>query len=280
MQKAIHRSVLLLLSGAVGLWAGLVDAISMVVDDQPITLYEIYKVEQQLGLSKQKAVEYLIKQKLKKEELKRLGISVDEFDLNNEIEKIAQKNGIDSLKLRSILAQRGIDWETYRDEIRQRLLQERLYQKIVSTKIQPPSEKTLREYYRLHINEFSIPEAIEVIEYSAPSRKALREAMNNPMAAVPGVERRPMSLKPQQLNRELFYLLTKTPARSFTQVLPVKGRFVAFYIRGFVNPKPLAYEQIKNRVYAKWMEEKRSEAIKSHFEKLRAAADVRVFRSP
>ncbi|NPA28929.1 MAG: peptidyl-prolyl cis-trans isomerase [Epsilonproteobacteria bacterium] len=280
MRKILQKSVPLLLAGTVGLWAGLVDAVSIVVDDQPITLYEIYKAEQQLGLSKQKAVEYLIKQKLRKEELKRLGISVDEFDLNNEIEKIAQKNGIDSLKMRSVLAQRGIDWETYREQVREKLLQERLYQKIVSTKIQPPSEATLKEYYRLHIKEFSIPEAIEVIEYSAPDRKSLKEAMTHPMASVPGVERRPATLRPQQLSRELFYLLTQTPERSFTQVIPAKGRYVAFYVRSLVNPKPLPYERVKNQVYAKWMEEKRAEAIKSHFEKLRAAADVRVLRSP
>jgi len=274
----------LLIAGAAfcasSLFAGLVDAVSIVVDDQPITLYEIYKAEHRLGLSKQKAVEYLIKQKLKKEELKRLGIRVDEFDVNNEIEKIAQKNGIDSLKLRSIMAQRGVSWEDYKKKVKENLLQERLYQQILSTKIQPPSDETLKEYYQLHINEFSIPEAIRVIQYSAPDRKALAEAMKNPLAAVPGVTRKPETIRSDQLNRQLLFLLTQTPKGHFTEAIPVGGQYVAFYVQDFINPKPLPYEKVKNQVYAKWMEEKRKEAIKSHFEKLRAEADIKVLRAP
>ncbi|WP_456453109.1 peptidylprolyl isomerase, partial [Hydrogenimonas sp.] len=269
MKKTFQRLFLALLLAASGAWAGLVDAVSIVVDDQPITLYEIYKTEHQLGLSKEKAVEYLIKQKLKEEELKRLGIQVDEFDVNNEIEKIAQKNGIDSLKLRSIMAQRGVDWDDYKKQVKEKLLQERLYRQILSTKIQPPSDATLREYYQLHINEFSIPEAIEVIQYSAPDRKSLKEAMANSMAAVPGVTRQPQTIRADQLNQQLLFLLTQTPKGQFTQIIPVGGQYVSFYVQDFVNPHPIPYEKVKNQVYAKWMEEKRKEAIKSHFDKLR-----------
>ena len=262
------------------LQAGLVDAISIVVDDQPITLYEIYKAERQLGLSKQKAVEYLIRKKLREEELKRLGIQIDEFDVNNEIEKIAQKNGIDSLKLRAIMAQRGVDWNDYKKQIREKMLQERLYQKILSTKIQAPSDATLHEYYKLHLDAFSIPRAIETIQYSAPDRKVLREAMRNPMAQVPGVTRQPQTIQADQLNQQLLYLLTQAPKGEFTQIIPVGGQYVSFYIQDFIDPEPIPYEQVKNQVYTRWMEEKRKEAIKSHFDKLRAAADVIVLRTP
>jgi parvulin-like peptidyl-prolyl isomerase len=280
MTPKLRSALLAPLFFAATAWAGLVDAVSIVVDDQPITLYEIYKTEHQLGLSKEKAVEYLIRQKLRDEELKRLGIQVDEFDVNNEIEKIAQKNGIDSLKLRAIMAQRGVDWEEYKKKVKENLLQERLYQQILSTKIQPPSDATLKEYYQMHINEFSIPEAIDVIQYSAPDRKTLKEAIRNPMAAVPGVTRQPQRIRADQLNQQLLFLLTQTPKGQFTQVIPVGGQFVSFYIQDFINPKPLPYEQVKNQVYAKWMEQKRKEAIKSHFDKLRAAADIKVLRAP
>ncbi|WP_456323805.1 peptidylprolyl isomerase [Hydrogenimonas sp.] len=260
--------------------AGLVDAISIVVDDQPITLYEIYKAQKQRGLTKQQAVEALIKERLKDEELKRLGIHIDDFDVNQEIERIAQKNGMDSLKMRSILAERGIDWDTYKQQVKDRLLQERLYEQILSTKIQPPSDKTLKEYYRLHINEFSIPEAIRVIQYSAPTKEALERVMENPMAQAPGVTRQPQRLEAQRLNPQLFMMLTRTPKGSFTQILPVGGQFVTFFVQEFENPKPIPFEKVKQQVYAKWMEQKRKEAIESHFEKLRAAANVRVLRAP
>ncbi len=269
-----------LLASATLAMGGLVDAVSIVVDDMPITLYEIYKTEKQMGLSKKKAVEYLIRKKLREEELKRLGITVDEFDIDNEIEKIAKQNGIDSLKLRAILTQRGVDWKAYKRKIKERLLQERLYRQIVSTKIQPPSEETLKEYYQLHLNEFSIPEAIQVIQYSAPNREALREAMQNPLAQVPGVTRKPETIRPDQVNRRLLFLLTQTPKGHFSEVVPVQGQYVTFYIQDFVNPHPLPFEQVKQRVYTQWMEAKRQEAIKSHFDKLRAEADIKILRAP
>ena len=279
MKKAAAATVgALLLAGA--LYGGLVDAVSIVVDGQPITLYEIYKTERQLGLSKQKAVEFLIKEKLKEEELRRLGIRVDEFDVNTEIEKIAQQNGIDSLKLRAIVAQRGIDWKTYKEQVKEKLLRDKLYRKILSTKIQPPSEDTLKEYYRLHLSEFSVPEAIDVIQYTADTRRKLKEAIANPLADIPGVTREAKRLPASKLNRQLLYMLTQTPKGRFSETIPVAGKFVTFYIKDFLHPHPVPYEKVKQQVYLKWMEQKRAEAIKSHFEKLRAAADIVVLRAP
>ncbi|RUM46226.1 MAG: hypothetical protein DSY46_00430 [Hydrogenimonas sp.] len=274
-----HLLISTLLCGA-PLFAGLVDAISIVVDGEPITLYEIYKTQKKLGLPKERAVEYLIKQRLKDEELKRFGIEVDDFDVNQEIERIAQQNGIDSLKMRSILANQGVTWARYKEKIKERLLQERLYRQILSTKIQPPSDRTLKEYYELHRNAFSLPKAIQVVQYSAPSKEVLKEVMRNPLASIPGVTQSSQTITTDQLNPQLLFLLTQTPKGEFTQIIPTNGQYVTFLIQEFINPQPIPFEQVKQKVYAQWMEEKRKEAIESHFEKLRAAANIKILRTP
>ncbi len=261
-------------------FAGLVDAVSIVVNNQPITLYEIYKTQKSLGIPKAKAVELLIKKRIKEEELQRLGIDVDDFDVINEIDKIARQNGIDTLKMRTILAKQGMDWNEYKRRIKEKLLQERLYRRILSTKIQSPSDETLREYYRLHIKSFSVPQKIEVIQYSSADKQALMAVTKNPLAAIPGVTRKQETLQTQKLNRELSFLLTKTPKGSFTEIIPVGGQYVLFFVQDFIDPEPLPFEKIKDRVFAMWMEQKQQEAIESHFEKLRAAADVKVLRNP
>ena len=261
-------------------FAGLVDAVSIVVNNQPITLYEIYKTEKSLGIPKAKAVELLIKKRIKEEELERLGISVDDFDVVSEIDKIARQNGIDTLKMRTILAKQGVSWDNYKKKIKEKLLQERLYRQILSTKIQNPSEETLKEYYRLHINSFSIPQKIKVIQYSSADKKALLSAMENPLAALQGVIQKQEILDTKGLNRELLYLLTKTPKGKFTQIIPVGGQFVVFLVQDFINSEPLPFEKVKDKVFAMWMEQKQQEAIESHFEKLRAAASIKVLRTP
>ncbi|WP_456404769.1 peptidylprolyl isomerase [Hydrogenimonas sp.] len=265
---------------AAPLAAGLVDAVSIVVNDRPITLYEIYKTEKSLGLPKTKAIEFLIKKRIREEELARLGIHVDDFDVNSEIERIARQNGIDSLKMRTILAKQGVDWEAYKKRIREKLLQERLYRQILSTKIQSPSDETLKEYYRLHIDAFSLPEKIRVIQYSSAEKRALLKAMENPLATVPGVVRKQETLETEGLNPELLFLLTKTPKGEFTEIVPVGRQYVAFLVQDFVNPRPLPFEKVKQKVFAQWMEQKQKEAIESHFEKLRAAATVKIVRTP
>ena len=280
MKKTLKLLSISILFGFTTLFGGLVDAVSIVVDGEPITLYEVYKTKEETGLPKEKAVEYLIKERLKDKELKRLAIAVDEFDVNQEIERIAGQNRIDSLKLRTILANRGIDWDKYKQNLKEKLQQQRLYQKILSTKIEQPSQETLKEYYQLHKDEFSIPEAINVIQYSAPSRQALQQVMQNPLVSVPGVAQQAQTIPSEKLNQQLLFMLTKTPKGEFTQIIPAGGQFVTFFIQDFTNQKPIPFEKVRQRVYAKWMEEKRKEAIESHFEKLRAAANIKVLRIP
>ncbi len=262
------------------LLAGLVDAVSIVVNGQPITLYEIYKTQKSLGIPKTKAIELLIKNRIKEAELKRLGVTVDDYDVNMEIERIAQQNGIDSLKMRTILAKDGVDWSEYKKRVEKRLLQERLYRRILSTKIESPSDETLKEYYKLHINEFSLPEKIKVIEYSSGDKRALAAIMKNPMASIPGIKQKSETIETKNLNRQLLFLLTKTPKGEFTQIIPVAGEYVTFFVQEFINRKPLPFEEVKQQVFAKWIEQKQQEAIESHFDKLRAAAKIKVVRTP
>ena len=75
-------------------------------------------------------------------------------------------------------------------------------------------------------------------------------------------------------------MLTKTQKGEFTQIIPAGGQFVTFFIQDFVNQRPIPFDKVKEHVYAKWMEEKRKEAIESHFEKMRAAANIKVLRVP
>lgn len=280
MKKILSALLIAFTIFAAPIFAGLVDAVSIVVNGQPITLYEIYKAKKSLGISKSKAVELLIKKRIKEAELKRLGVTVDDYDVNMEIERIAHQNGIDSLKMRSILAKEGVDWDEYKNRVKERLLQERLYRRILSTKIENPSEDTLKEYYRLHLKEFSMPEKIEVVEYFSKDKKALLAVIQNPLASIPGVSQKSETVNTKDLNRELLFMLTKTPKGQFTQIVPVGDGYALFLIQDFLDQKPQPYEEVKQQVFAKWMEQKQQEAIESHFEKLRAAAKIKVVRAP
>ena len=72
--------------------AGLVDGIALVVNEEPITLYDIDKKMLESNLSKKDAVSLLIDELLYEQELRKYNIEVDIFDVNNYIEKIRKSS--------------------------------------------------------------------------------------------------------------------------------------------------------------------------------------------
>lgn len=261
------------------LHGGMVDAISMIVDNKPITLYEIYESSGQFEGNKQKAVEFLINKRLKEIEIERLHIYVDPFDVDSEIDTLAKNNGLDTLGLRNAIINRGMDWETYKQEIREGLLERKLYRELLSTKVQPPSDAILEEYYETRQKKFSQPDAVDVIKYAAPDRRTLQQVQINPLASG-SVQQEQERVPLAGLNPQFVQLLTQTPKGSFTPILPADKTFVMFYIQGFIGNSRQPFESIKDEVMRVWLEEKRKQAINSHFEKMRSEANIQVLRAP
>ena len=54
--------------------AAVVDGISIIINKEPITLYDIHKYSSRFNLSKKEALDVLVRQKLEESEIKKLGI--------------------------------------------------------------------------------------------------------------------------------------------------------------------------------------------------------------
>ncbi|MDR2635985.1 MAG: hypothetical protein LBC08_04050, partial [Campylobacteraceae bacterium] len=127
--------------------AALVDAVSVVVDNEPITIYEIYRLSKQFDISTKEALEILIQEKLELSQIKQMNIQVDDFMLNQQIEAIAAKNNMSVQNFYSALFKEGISADTYRSELKQRMQRDRLYQYILSSKYENIDEDRLLVYY-------------------------------------------------------------------------------------------------------------------------------------
>lgn len=108
---------ILLLSTTIS-FAGLVDAVALVVNDEPITLYDIDKRMVESKVSKKEAVSSLIDEALYEQLLQEKNINVDIFDVNNYLEKIAASNGMDLYTFKSVVKQKYKNYDAYEDEIR------------------------------------------------------------------------------------------------------------------------------------------------------------------
>ena len=74
--------------------ADVINGVVAVVENEPITHYELNKMIKTRGLNPNDALETLIKNKLQVAEIKRLGIITSDYETNERIKAIAAQNKI------------------------------------------------------------------------------------------------------------------------------------------------------------------------------------------
>jgi len=267
-------------AAACALNAGTVDGIALTVNGKVVTMYEIVKLSEQNKISRQDAVELLVEKKLEEAELAKQNIKVDDYDIQRKIEQIAASNGLSLSEFQSALSARLINYEDYKNEIRSKMAKEKLFQKITYQKFAPVDEKDLKLYFENNKAQFATPAKIEALQYSAKDKGAIEKAVMSPMANESTVAKEEVTIDTKTLDASLLYILKNTKEGSFTQIMPVKDRFVAFYIKDKKEFGTPDFESVKNEVAEKFASNKEESAIKDYFEKVKASAKIKVIRLP
>jgi len=89
--------------------AQVIDAIAIDVEGEPITSLEIQAVQEKLGMSKQAAVETLIKDRLEIAAIKKAGIQIPSEAIEAKINAIASAKGLTQAKMREILFSKRVN---------------------------------------------------------------------------------------------------------------------------------------------------------------------------
>lgn len=84
---------------------------------------------------RERVLERLIDQEIRRQRAARLGIVVDATSVNRAIERVARGNNMDVLQFRRALQQQGFDYERFRRSIEQELLLQRLVQRDVESRV-------------------------------------------------------------------------------------------------------------------------------------------------
>jgi len=126
--------------------AGLINAIALTVNNEPITLYDIDKKVQQLKVDKNKAVDILIDEILYKQLLKKYNVSVDFFDVDNYIEKLATNNNMSLFQFKNAVKQQQ-DYKNFKKQIKKQLKHQKLISHIASNKLSHATNEDLEIYY-------------------------------------------------------------------------------------------------------------------------------------
>ena len=261
-------------------FAGLIGGISMTVDNEPITLYEIQSYVDQHKVPVEEAVNRLIQRKIEEIEIKKLGIIASPYEVDKKIEEIAKQNNMSVAEFKKALVAEGHSEKKIREDIEDKFKRDELYKRIVGSSLKKPDEEELRSYYNLHQKEFNMPTSVEVIEYISSSKEALEAQQKQPMFNMPNIKVTPKTINLKQINPQLAQLLIQTPDGSFTPVLNLGKQAGMFFVKNKGSQNTVSFEMAKQAIFARVMKEKEQAALIEYFEKKKSEANVKIIRRP
>ena len=151
-----------------------VDRIAAVVNDEVITLSDVYELGRSFiderardsGASERRAAELevldsLIRRRLITQEMIRLQIDAADEEVDRAVDDIARRNGVNRDTLRSEVERGGVNWPQYRDEIREMIRDQKFTQMIIRPRI-VENEDEIRDAYRRMSTESDQPERVEL----------------------------------------------------------------------------------------------------------------------
>ena len=254
----------------------LIDGIAIKVDGNIITLYEINELQKAKKLPRQSAVDELINEKLKENEIRRLNIKVDDSRINDEINNIAMSNKITRAELENALIKQKINIDEYKAELKNHITNRELMQRILQTNSAFASESDLSAFYEKNKNDFKIPTKIKVTSYTATSDVELQRFLQNPMMLNPNIQSKDEEIDIRALPPQVMGVFLDTPERKFTPVLNSGNALIVFFIKEKGGMEILPFESAKSMVMQKYSQARESEILNEYFAKIKANANIEV----
>lgn len=256
--------------------ANIIDGIAIKVDGNIITKYEITQLQKSQNLPKEKATQALIDEKLKENEIKRLGIKVDDERIENEINNIAMANKITRAELESALQKQKINLDTYKAELKEHITNRELMQRILQTNSALASESDLQAFYEKNKNDFKIPTKVKVTSYASNSDVELQRFLQNPLLLNPSIQSKDEEIDVRTLPAQVMGIFLDTPIKNFTPVLNSGSTLIVFFIKEKGGWEVLPFESAKSMVMQKYSQARESEILNEYFTKIKANANIEV----
>ncbi len=261
-------------------YAGLVNAISVIINNEPITLYEIYKYSNKYQISTQKALDILIRQKLEDAEILKQNITVNNFEVENYIKKLATRNGISEFQFLQMLKDKGIKLSDYKKDVKKKIEQKKLYGKIFASKKIRITPKEIKKYYEANKNQFVRAKGFEAVAYESPSKKSLEKIKQNPMLSIPDVKAKQVKFQSGSMDKGLESLLNQTKSGDFTPAFKIGSGYTMFYLKAKDGIETMPFDKVKEGIYSFLSSQKEKAAIDDYFEKIKSGASIQVLRKP
>jgi len=268
----------ILLFSLISSQAQVLDAVAIDVEGEAITTLEIQAVQQKMSMTKQAAVEALIKDRLEKSAIQKAGIHISHEAIQAKVNAIAASKGMTQVQMQGILTQKGLTWESYIEQLTTEMKKERFFQEVIMATIEKPTKSELETYYNTHSSEFNnAPKQMSLVAYKSNSQESLQEAIANPMKPVFGVIKENILATSNEMSPALAGLINNTPEKSFTKPVNTAQGYVSYFVKSKGNNQS-GFVAVQNAVAAQWIQEQRIQAAQDFLNKLKSNANIRVIR--
>ncbi|MBE2984064.1 peptidyl-prolyl cis-trans isomerase [Campylobacter sp. RM9344] len=257
--------------------AQMVNGIAAIVENEPITLFEVYKIKEQFNTDERQALNLLIRDRLEQAEIKNLSIGASAFEIKERIDAIIAQNKMTNSQFLNSLAAEGISYSDFKNDIEKKLLQEKLYKRISSEVGKNLTPEQARAYYEANKHQFSVFQNAEVTIFRANSEKQLQDQQSS-KKTLKGVEAQKISFDYSRIDPRLAAIIANTQVGQYTQILARQGGFDMFLVENKIGEYTPSFEQIQEQIMNSLYESEQQKVMQDYFEKLRAKAKINIIR--
>ena len=257
--------------------AQMVNGIAAIVENEPITLYEVYSLKEQLKSSEKEALNLLIREKLEEAQIKNLNLNVTPFELNDRVEAIAKQNGMTNAQFRSSMQAQGMDFLEFKNELQKKMLQEKLYKSIAAEAGKNINEKRAKAYFDANPERFKVFSTARVVVYRAKDPEILNAQKTSPKL-LDGVQTQEISLDYQSIDPRLAAIISSTNNGDYTQPLQGPDSYDMFYVKEKIGSYTPSFADVKDNVINELYRGEQEKLMNDYFDKLRAKAKIQILR--
>ena len=272
MKKSLLFSILFLCG--ISLSAAQINSVIANVNNEPITTYELRQMMAKTGGNYQKAMEALISEKLQNAEMKRLQILISPYEVEKQLNLIAQNNKISLPELQKRVEKSGKSFATFKKEVETDMKLNRFYQAVLSNiKITP---EAVRAFYDANPQFFTKFNGVKAVRYVAKNPQILENIARGAKAAQgPNLFVQNINIAPKQMSQEAFAFFAQIPQGAYSRITQNhQGFYEMFYVSEKMGLVRIPYEEAQEHAFEIYSSKEREKAAQAYFDKLRSSAII------
>lgn len=278
-------------------------SIVAVVNEEVITSYDLALAEEgdytryelstaSLGISQpskktgRDLLDDLIRNKLLDQEIRRLGIEVEPYDIDQELKLRLEQLNMKESEFAKELAKQHLTMEQYRRGVEDQLKLIRF----ISRRIRPRimiDDKSIAEYYKKNANDFVKPDRLHLqrIEFVSPEARKktdaiLKDLRKNPKGTegkFPGVQIQDIGfISGNDLNPAFRFEVGNLEVGGVTGIFRSSSQWIAFQLLEKQKGEPYTLDEITKDVRGELLEKRVEQELRQYIDQLKDQAHIEI----